>query len=239
MKKINICKFCILDETISDVKIDNNGKCNFCRKYEKYKKEKKINLNKLFEEIKHKNKYKKYDVIIGVSGGIDSSYCLYLAVKKYKLRVLALHVDSGWNSNDATINIYNLVKALNVDLYTEVIEWDEMKDLNSFLKASVINCDIPQDHCFKAIQYKIANKYKIYDFISGRNEKIDGMMPYSLVGHSNEDGRHLKYVHDKFGKVKLIKFPIFNIYYSKIYMKYIKGYNDIKILENVDYKEQL
>ena len=153
---------------------------------------------------------------------------------------MALHVDSGWNSNVATTNIFNLVKALNVDLYTEVIEWDEMKDLqNSFLNASVINCDIPQDHAFKAIQYKIANKLNIYDFISGRNQKVDSMMPYGYVGHPNEDGKHLKDIQKKFGNKKLIKYPIFNIYYGRIYMKYFKGYNDIKILENVEYKRSI
>lgn len=237
------CISCVLDSTDPDIKFDDVGVCNYCRNYLKTIARLRLQftpslLESHIAQIKLDGKLKKYDVIVGVSGGVDSSYVLYLAVKKFGLRVLALHVDSGWDSEIAVGNIHKAIEKLGVDLYTEVIDWDEMRDIQAaFFRASVVNCDIPQDHAFRAVQYKMAKKLGSRYFISGRNFATDSMMPQAWVW-PNHDSYHIKAIHKQFGRRKLNRFPFFSIPYFFIWLRFVERYQDVTMLNYFEYKRE-
>jgi N-acetyl sugar amidotransferase len=164
-----ICKRCIMDTSDPDIIFDEAGICNHCKNAEKALKsepyalpihEKQKLLNELVKKIKEKGKGKNYDCIIGVSGGVDSTYVAFL-VKQLGLRPLAVHLDNGWDSELAVQNIENICKRLDIDLYTHVIDWEEFKDLQlSFLKSSTPDSEIPSDHAIYSIMYRMAEKRK-------------------------------------------------------------------------------
>jgi len=159
-----ICSKCILDTTIEEIKFDNQGVCNYCYTHDEMEKKFPLGkegdaaVNKIVNKIKRKGKNKKYDCIVGVSGGRDSTYTLYHAVK-LGLRPLAVHFDNGWNSDIAVKNINNATRILNVDLETIVADWEEFKDLQvSFLKASVSDAEVPTDWVIFSILFETAKK---------------------------------------------------------------------------------
>lgn len=236
-----ICKRCVLNSTDPALHLDSDGICNLCREYERVDEAVRReftaqSLEKQLNRIKREGKGKDYDAIVGLSGGVDSTYSLYLATKVYGLRVLALHVDAGWNAEIAVANIHAAVKACGVDLHTEVIDWNAIRELQRvFFKASVVNCDIPQDHVFKAMQYKTARNLGIKNFISGRNYNTDAMMPADWVW-PNHDGHHIKSLHRKFSNKKLKNYPTFEILYGNIFTRYFYGFKDLRILEYVNYR---
>ena len=173
-----ICNNCVMDTSDPSIDFDENGQCSHCNSF--YAKtlptwqkllSNKEALNRLKEDIQYRSHPKSdYDCLIGLSGGIDSSYLLHLAVNELNLHPLVFHVDAGWNSNIATSNIENLINHLNLDLYTEVINWREMRDLQlSFLKSGVPHVDSPQDYAFFATMYNYANKYNIKTILTGAN----------------------------------------------------------------------
>lgn len=236
-----VCSRCVLDESDPNIVFDAAGVCNYCKQYDvsasrlltrcsSKKLDQKIKL------IKKEGNDKEYDAIVGVSGGVDSSYVLYKAVKEYGLRVLALHVDAGWNSEIAVRNIHRAVEKLDVDLYTHVVDWNAMRDVQAaFFRASVVNCDIPQDHSFKAIQYQVAKKFGIRHFISGRNTATDSMMPSRWVW-SNDDGYHIRNIHKRFGRSKIDDYPLYSAWYGNVYVPYFAKYEDFRILDFSNYK---
>ena len=151
----NVCSRCLMDTTASHIKFDENNNCNFCinffKKYKNNKFNTKYSLDDLISKIKKDGKNKEYDCIVGVSGGVDSSYVLYKVVK-LGLRPLAVHLDNGWNSELAQSNISNLVKKLNVDLYTKIVDWDEYKNLQeAFFASNVIDIELLLDNAMLAI----------------------------------------------------------------------------------------
>ena len=238
-----ICSRCVMDITIKDINFDENGICNYCKAYdyrvvtELYKEpERSRRLTLLIDKIKKEGKKKEYDCIIGLSGGVDSSYVAYL-VKKYGLRPLAVHLDNGWNSELSVQNIRQLLVNLNIDLYTYVIDWEEFKDLQkAFIKSSIQNLEIPTDHAITALLFKIADKYGLKYILNGSNLVTEGLNTNSLGG-SNIDLRLLKDIHKKFGTKKLKTYPsisIWNLAY-KIIVKKIKY---IPILNYVDYNKE-
>ena len=242
-KKYQVCIRCVMDTTIKVIDFDENGICNYCKDYdyrvatELYKEpERSRRLTLLLDKIKKEGQKKEYDCIIGVSGGVDSSYVAYL-VKKYGLRPLAIHLDNGWNSELAVQNIQQLLKNLNIDLYTHVIDWEEFKDLqNAFIKSSIENLEIPTDHAITALLFKMADKYGLKYILNGSNLVTEGLNTNSLGG-SNIDSRLLKDIHKKFGTKKLKTYPsisIWNLAY-KIIVKKIKY---IPILNYVDYNKE-
>ena len=162
-----------MDTSDEEIIFDDLGNCNHCNNYFqnsktilKHDSNGKLELNKLIEKIKSEGRGKDYDCLIGLSGGVDSTYVAY-RVKQLGLRALAVHFDSGWNSELAVKNIENTVKILGFDLYTHVCDWNEMKDLQlSYFKAGVINADVPMDHAFLVVLNRIAKKYKLKYLIS-------------------------------------------------------------------------
>ncbi|MDK2064385.1 N-acetyl sugar amidotransferase [Aliarcobacter butzleri] len=242
-KDYQICANCIMDTTDPEIYFDENGVCNHCLKFENQLKknwfpneEGKKKLDAIINQIKIDGKNKKYDCVIGLSGGVDSSYLAYILRKLYpELRILAIHIDGGWNSELAVHNIENIVKILGIDLYTGVVPWEEMQDLQlAFFKSQLANQDVPQDHAFFATLYYVANKNGIKYFLSGGNLSTESILPSSW-GYNASDGKLLKSVHKKFGKIKLKKYKTFSFFKRKIYYPYFKKFRIITPLDFLPY----
>lgn len=194
------------------------------------------NLSDMIAKIKAIGQSKEYDCAIGLSGGVDSSYVAYLA-KKHGLRPLAIHVDAGWNSELAVQNIEHIVKKLGIDLDTFVCDWEEMRDLQlSFFKASVANCDIPQDHAFVAAVYKRAAQHGIKYILSGVNFATESVLPKSW-GHSNMDLTYLKAIHKMFGSGRLKKYPMLGFLDYNFIFPYLKKMRSIRILDYINFNK--
>jgi len=235
-----ICKLCVMDTSDSKIKFDEDGICDHCNTFhsdikpfwntgEKGWSE----ISSIANKIKEDGKGKDFDCIIGMSGGIDSSYLVYLAKEKLGLRPLVFHVDAGWNSQQAVHNIEQIVDRLELDLYTEVIDWEEMKDLQlAFFKAGVSHTDTPQDHAFFATMYKFASKHKIKHILTGGNYSTECIRNPLEWMYYQSDSRQIKDIHKQHGTRKLKSFPLTNILWHKIYLPYIKG---IKLYRPLDY----
>ncbi len=242
-KDYQICTNCIMDTTDPEIYFDENGVCNHCLKFENQLKknwftneEGKKKLDAIINQIKIDGKNKKYDCVIGLSGGVDSSYLAYILRKLYpELRILAIHIDGGWNSELAVHNIENIVKILGIDLYTGVVPWEEMQDLQlAFFKSQLANQDVPQDHTFFATLYHVANKNGIKYFLSGGNLATESILPSSW-GYNAMDATQLKAVHKKFGKKKLKKYEIVSFFKRKVYYPYFKKFRIIRPLDFLPY----
>jgi len=242
-KEIEYCKQCVMDSIgNSDFQLDENGICNYCHEYREKEKKRIIPknrrndaLNQIVERIKKEGKNKAYDCLIGVSGGVDSTYTAYL-VKQLGLRPLAVHFDNGWNSELAVKNIQNILEKLGIDLYTYVTNWHEFKNLQlSFLKASTPDGEIPSDHAILATLYKSASKHKIKYIISGNNFKTEGVMP-RLWAYGHIDWKYIRAVHKKFGNEKLKTFPYFTL--SKfLWLTFVRKIKMASILNYIDYNK--
>jgi N-acetyl sugar amidotransferase len=175
----------------------------------------------IVDGIKAEGKGKDFDCIIGMSGGIDSSYLTYLAKEKMGLRPLVFHVDAGWNSQEAVNNIERIVDRLGLDLFTEVIDWEEMRDLQlAFFKAGVPHIDTPQDHAFFATMYNFAEKYNVRHILTGANYSTECVRNPIEWMYYQSDSVQLKDIHQKHGTRPLRNFPITSILRHKIYLRY-------------------
>jgi len=239
-----ICTQTIMDTTADpDIKFDENGVSNYVEYYKKLVSQRlptpdvaPKKLKEIIDKIKSAGKGKEYDCIIGVSGGVDSTYVAYL-VKEMGLRPLAVHFDNGWNSELAVSNIEKVLKLLDIDLYTYVVDWDEYKDLQlSFLKASTPDGEIPTDHAIYALLYQMANKYGIKYIIKGQNIKTEGILaPSWAQGHL--DWKYIRSVQKQFGTQKLKTFPHLSLF-KVFYFLGIKQIKAIAILDYTDYNKK-
>ncbi|MBX3312459.1 MAG: N-acetyl sugar amidotransferase [Microbacteriaceae bacterium] len=237
------CTITVMDTTDPDITFDEHGVSSHVHHFEKYyaktlkaatNNERASELEKLVLEIKKSGKNKPYDCVVGVSGGIDSTYLIYQAVQ-LGLRPLAVHFDNGWNSEIAAENIKNTMKHLGVDLVTEEIDQAELLDIQlAFLKASVPNCEIPTDHAFPAVAYKQAVKYGIKYILSGTNIATESVLPKAW-GYDNGDPKHLKAIHKRFGKVPLKEYPVMGWFRRKIWYGGIHGIATIPLLDYMRY----
>lgn len=165
----------------------------------------------MVDELRIAGRGGQYDAMIGLSGGVDSAYLAHLVVQKLGLRVLAVHVDGGWNSVHAVRNIELLVRKLDLDLHTFVVEWPEMRDIQlAFLRASVVNQDVPQDHAFFSTLYRTAMRYRISHFLSGVNFASESVTPPQW-GHTYMDARHIRAIQRRFGVGKLRDYPFMGL----------------------------
>ncbi len=241
-KNYQICTRCIMDTTDPDIIFDENGVCSHCLRYDLelpkrvFKgKEAEEKLSSLISQIKVSGNGKEYDCIIGVSGGVDSTYVAYLA-KKLGLRPLAVHFDNGWNSELAVSNIEKTLDKLHIDLYTYVIDWSVFKDLQlSFLKASTPDGEVPTDHAINALLFKEASKRGIKYMISGMNFATESMSVKAWAyGHS--DWKYIRSVHKIFGSSSLNKYPHFN--FSHLFKwTFLKRIKSVSILNYMEYKK--
>ena len=241
-----ICTNCVMDTTDTKITFDDKGVCDHCNTFYK---DIKTNWHTdergwqeivaISEKIKQEGKGKDFDCIIGMSGGIDSSYLVYLAKEKLGLRPLVFHVDAGWNSDTAVHNIEKIVDKLGLDLYTEVIDWEEMKDLQlSFFKSGVSHIDTPQDHAFFATMYKFADKYNVKYILTGGNYSTECVRNPIEWMYYQSDSTQIKDIHSKFGKRSLKKFPLTNILWHKVYLPYVKGIRVLRLLDLMPYKKE-
>jgi len=202
-----------MDTTDPAIVYDENGQCSHCQRQEiKLLNARRLHqpgnpqLKSLFARIKEEGKGKQYDAVLGVSGGVDSSYLAYL-LSENRIRTLAVHLDNGWNSELAVQNIYRSVDLPGIDLYTHVLDWEEFRDLQlSFLKASVVDIEMLTDHAIKAVVFKQAAKWKIQNVITGFNVETEGNMPASWV-HNKLDAVNIRAIHRSHGLRTLRTYP--------------------------------
>lgn len=242
-REYQICKRCVMDTTDPDIIFDENGYCNHCtnaikllEKINYFETEIKSQKLKTFvKKIKSETKNKKYNCVIGLSGGVDSSYLAY-KVKELGLKPLAVHVDNGWNSELAVMNIENLVTKLDIDLVTYVIDWEEFKDLQiSYLKASVIDIEVLSDNAIAVGIRKLQKKFDVKYFLSGTNAAAESIMPVSWYYPIKFDTLNIRSIYNAYGnKLKLKSYPLFSLpHYLKA--RYFSKNVNIPLLNYIDY----
>lgn len=239
-----ICTHCIMDTTDPHITFDADGVCDYCNNFkhviapswdtgEKGSAE----LARLAQQIKQAGKGKDFDCIIGLSGGLDSSYAAYVAVVKMGLRPLLFHVDAGWNTADAIHNVAAIAKGLERPLHKEVINWDEMQDLQlAFLKSQIADQDLPQDIAFFSALYTYARKNRIKYVITGANYSTECCRePEEWGGYPGIDKRLIMDIYKTFGHNKLKTFPMIDIFMYKIIYQRLLGMQIVKPLNLVPY----
>ena len=243
--RYQMCARCVMDTTDPLISFDENGECNHCRRAQQelrngwFPDERGAALlQSISADIRKHGKGKEYDCVIGVSGGVDSSYLLHVAKTIMGLRPLAVHVDAGWDSEIAVKNIENLIKALDIDLFTHVVDWEEVKDLQlAFLKSSVANQDIPQDHAFSSKVYELAIEYRIRYVVTGGNLTSESILP-AAWGYDSKDKRQLIGIHHQFGSRKLNSFPTMSFFKYYLYWPLVKRMKRIRPLNYLDYSKE-
>lgn len=232
-----------MDSSDPDIKFDEQGVCNHCHHYDHVATKRLVPTNeraevlkKTVEQIKLDGKGKPYDCVIGVSGGVDSTYVAYLT-KELGLRPLAVHFDNGWNSELAVANIEKTLRTLNIDLQTYVVDWPEFRDLQlSFLKASTPDGEVPTDHAIVALLYQTAIRLNIKTILLGVNVASESIMPLKW-GYGYSDFRYIKAVQKQFGTVPLRTYPHYSLPQLFYYMK-VKSLKLVPILDLVDYQKE-
>jgi N-acetyl sugar amidotransferase len=222
--------------------VDSEGICNHCRRYESEVAKRTLGgtagataLAELVDRMKAAGRGREYDCIIGVSGGVDSTYVAYL-VKQLGLRALAVHFDNGWNSELAVSNIERVLKRLDIDLYTYVVDWEEFRDLQmAFLRASTPDGEIPTDHGIFALLWKEAARRGIRYIVSGMNFRTESIsVPDWSYGHS--DWRYISAVHRQFGTAPLRTYPHFSLA-ELAWISVVRGIRTVSILNYIDYNK--
>ncbi len=243
MDQYQICTKTVMDTSDPGITFDESGISNHYWDYHKNVKSnwfrgeegKKI-LTKEIHKIKEEGKHRDFDCIIGLSGGADSSYMLHKVVTEFGLRPLVFHVDGGWNSEIAVNNINVLIEKLKLDLFTEVINWEEMKEFQiAMFKSGVPHIDLPQDLAFIGVLYRYAAKYNIKYILNGGNISTESvLMPLEIL-YWGTDMVHVKDILKKFSTKKLKNYPFANVLYHKFYLRYFRGIKVFKPLNYIDY----
>jgi N-acetyl sugar amidotransferase len=244
ISQYQMCSRCILDtKDDPEIVFHLQGVCNHCITYDRVSKERlswgeqrDAKLASLLEEVKVNGRDNDYDCVVGASGGVDSTYVAYLA-KEFGLRALVVHCDNGWNSELAVKNIENIVKKLDYDLFTYVINWEEFKDLQlSYLKASVVDIEALTDHAIVASLFQVAARNRIKYILSGENMVTEGVLPARWV-HNKNDLINIKAIHRRFGKLPLKTFPTLGLA-KKLYYQKVRKIKYVPILNYVDFVKE-
>jgi N-acetyl sugar amidotransferase len=242
---IRICNRCVMDSGVPNIHFNDAGVCNYCEDFVKIMQElnhhggseREKELNSFVETVKHDGIGKTYDCIVGVSGGVDSAWVLY-QTKKLGLRPLAVHMDNGWNSELAQSNIENLVRYLNVDLYTHVIDWQEYRKLmQSFFDADVIDVELLYDNAMFGVNYQLAARHNIKWILAGTNKSTEGMRMPNGWNWFKFDKKNILSIglRGKVGKIKT--YPLFGVL-NYIYYEYIRNIKWKSFLDLFDYKKE-
>jgi N-acetyl sugar amidotransferase len=242
-KNYQICTKCVVDTSDPTITFNSEGVCVYCTNFEEQIKpnwnpneEGMAEIMPMIDKIKKDGKDKEHDCIIGLSGGLDSSFVTYVAKEKFGLRPLIFHCDAGWNSDLGISNIQKIVEGLDLDLVTEVVNWEEMKDLQrAFFKSQVPFVDQAQDLALFSAMYNfaVANGFKYV--ITGGNNSTEVVRESIDWTYFSTDMRHVRDIHQKFGERKLETFPTCDIFKYKFYYRFIKGMRVVKLLDYYPY----
>jgi len=235
-----ICSRCVSDTTIPDIQFDERGICNFCHIHDSLDKQFSLDgkgkqkLDRIVKKIQRDGQAQNYDCIVGISGGTDSTFCLYMA-KQLGLRPLAVHFDNGWNSEVAVSNIKNAVKKLDVDLKWVTVDFREFSDIQrSFLKASVPDVEIPTDLAIHAILHRTAAENGVKWIINGMNFRTEGIQPLKW---SYTDGRYIRSIQEQYGHCSLATYPNLTIP-DMINFSLFKGIKTVPLLAYMNYSKK-
>lgn len=232
LRPYQICVHCIMDTSDPNIVFDEDGRCEYCNNFfstiqPRWHIDQKCGtaLRMLADKIRQEGKNKDFDCIIGLSGGLDSSYVAYVVKEKMGLRPLLFHVDAGWNTDQALGNIEKLVDGLGLELFTEVINWEEMKDLQvAFLRSGIPDQDLPQDAAFFSALYKFARQYGVKHVFTGSNFSTECCRePEEWGGYLGIDKLLFSDIHRQFGKLTLATFPLTDILIYKLFYQKILG----------------
>ncbi|MBM4202693.1 MAG: N-acetyl sugar amidotransferase [Gammaproteobacteria bacterium] len=237
-----ICERCIMDTSDPHIHFDNDGTCSHCKFFDESQAgswqpnaEGKQAFEAIVSAIREENRFAAYDCIIGLSGGLDSAYLAYVARRQFGLRLLAVHVDGGWNSELAVRNIEGIVKTLDIELHTLVVDWEEMRDVQrAFLRAGLANQDVPQDHAFIAGLYGEAVKHGIRHVLSGGNFATESVLPTEWA-YNAMDLRHLRAIHRRFGEHPLRNFPTVSFFQYYFWYPVVKRMTVLRPLNYLPY----
>lgn len=242
-----ICTKCVMDTSDPAIAFDAHGVCDHCRDFEDniapnwHTDERgRAKLAEIVSDITQSGKGKRFDCILGLSGGLDSSYMLHLIVTEFGLRPLVFHVDAGWNTDVAVNNIQMLVEGLGLELFTEVINWEDMRDFQlAFFKSGVPHLDIPQDHAFIATLYHFANQHGIKYIMNGGNISTECVRnPLEWLYHGT-DMAQINDIRRRFCTRPLKNYPFSSVLYHKVFLRYLKGIKVVKPLNLMPYSKQL
>ncbi|MBP3469998.1 MAG: N-acetyl sugar amidotransferase [Lachnospiraceae bacterium] len=248
MEKRNyqICTCCVMDTSDEYIVFDENGVCSRCNEYKQrilpkwnYGKGHEAELSALISEIKRKGEGKEYDCILGLSGGLDSSYMLHLAVKEWGLRPFVFHIDAGWNLPVAENNIRKLTEKLGVELHIEKMDWDEMREMQlAWFRTGLESLDVPQDHAFIAVIDKYSQELGVKYILNGYNistEIVADPSSWAKGGGPTGDGTFLKDVIKKYCRIPIKHYTFTNGFKHKFWIPYIKGVKTLKPLNLVPF----
>lgn len=248
-RRYQVCACCVMDTTDDFITFDDNGVCQRCKEYEerilptwKHGNQHEEELKRLLDDIKRKGKGKKYDCILGLSGGLDSSYMLHLAVKEWGLRPFVFHIDAGWNLPVAENNLRKLTEKLNVELHVEKMDWEEMRQMQlAWFRTGLHNLDSPQDHAFIALIDKYSRKLGVKYILNGYNistEVVSNPGSWAQDGGPTGDGTFMKDVIRKYCSIPIKKYTFTNGYKHKFYIPYVLGVKTVKPLNLVPVTRQ-
>ena len=246
MAAYQICSNCVMDTSDTQIVFDDRGVCDHCNDFEQnvapnwHTDERgRADFQAVVDRIRKDGAGRDFDCIMGMSGGLDSSYLLHLAVKEFGLRPLVFHVDGGWNTDIAVNNIQVIVDKLGLDLYTEVINWEEMRDFQlAFFKAGVPHLDIPQDHAFIATLYHFANKHGIRYILNGGNISTECVRNPKEWLYYGTDMAQLRDIQRRFGTVRMETYPFSSVLFHKVYLRYLKRVQVVKPLNYLPYTKE-
>ncbi len=242
-RPFQICNNCVMDTTDAEIIFDAQGMCDHCVGFYRdilpnwHTDERgRAELMRMVDQIKAEGKGRDFDCIIGMSGGIDSSYLTYIAKEQLGLRPLVFHVDAGWNSQIAVNNIERLIDTLGLDLFTTVIDWEEMRDLQlAYFKSGVPTIDTPQDHAFFATMYQFAEQHKVRHILTGANYSTECIRNPVEWMYYQSDSTQLRDIHRRFGTRPLKTYPITSILKHKVWLRYVKRIQVVRPLNYVPY----
>jgi N-acetyl sugar amidotransferase len=240
-RPFQVCRRCVMDTTDPDISFDSSGVCNKCSQYFSRNKHalykrghSELQWERYVRAIKENSKRRKYDCVLGVSGGVDSSYSAYLC-KKYGLRTLLVHFDNGWNTEIASQNIRSLVDNLGFDYYCNVADWEEFREIQlAFMNALSVDLEMTTDIAIHATVYEAASKYGIKYIISGGNLSSEGMLPLTWGYHRYKDMRMYRYIVNTYGRVRLNKTPTIGLI-KEAYLRFFQGIKTLYILNYHSY----
>jgi N-acetyl sugar amidotransferase len=246
MRPYQLCTRTVLDSSYPGITFDAEGVCNFVTDFNEHVKphwhtgpEGRSHLESMVEKIKESGKGRDFDCIMGLSGGADSSYMLHVMVTKFGLRPLIFHVDGGWNSELAVANINCLIDKLRLDLFTEVINWEEMRDFQlAMFKSGVPHLDIPQDMAFVGVLYKFAQQHGIKYILNGGNISTECVRRPLEIIYWGTDMAQIRDILSQYGTVPMRTYPFSSIFYHKIYLRYLRGVKVFKPLNYMPYIKQ-